>query len=113
MTDRQTSTGSQVRGQIQAGETGDIRPGFDPAAAPMETDAEAGGQAITAEQARIAIQDNLHLKPDIQENYAGAMREPETGYRVPKISKFNPVAIVLVVMIALGAGLVIFGVIGV
>jgi hypothetical protein len=41
MTDRKHPTGAQVRGQIQSGDTGDIRSGFDPAAAPMETDAEA------------------------------------------------------------------------
>jgi hypothetical protein len=32
-----------ARAAIQRGETGDKIPGFDPAAAPMETDAEAGG----------------------------------------------------------------------
>lgn len=35
--------GAQVRGDIQKGMTGDKVPGFDPAAAPMETDAEAAG----------------------------------------------------------------------
>jgi hypothetical protein len=35
-------TPSQDRGTIQAGATGDKTPGFDPAAAPLETDAEAG-----------------------------------------------------------------------
>lgn len=32
-----------ARASTQRGETGDKIPGFDPAAAPMETDAEAGG----------------------------------------------------------------------
>lgn len=36
-------TAAQVRGDIDKGLTGDKAPGFDPAAAPMETDAEAGG----------------------------------------------------------------------
>jgi hypothetical protein len=35
-------TPSQDRGRIQTGATGDKTPGFDPAAAPLETDAEAG-----------------------------------------------------------------------
>ena len=39
--DRQTA--ANVRGDIQKGRTGDKVPGFDPAAAPMETDAEAAG----------------------------------------------------------------------
>ncbi|WP_067216180.1 hypothetical protein [Stappia indica] len=36
-------TAANVRGDIQKGRTGDKVPGFDPAAAPMETDAEAAG----------------------------------------------------------------------
>ena len=43
------STGARARGAIQRGETGDKVPGFDPAAAPMETDAEAGGSSQPAE----------------------------------------------------------------
>ena len=34
---------AKQRGDIQAGKTGDKIPGFDPAVAPMETDAEASG----------------------------------------------------------------------
>jgi hypothetical protein len=37
-----------TRGDIQAGRTGDKTPGFDPAAAPMETDAEASGVSTPA-----------------------------------------------------------------
>jgi len=40
------SAGARIRGAIQKGETGDKVPGFDPAAAPMETDAEAGGSSF-------------------------------------------------------------------
>ena len=40
------SAGARIRGSIQKGETGDKAPGFDPAAAPMETDAEAGGSSF-------------------------------------------------------------------
>jgi hypothetical protein len=38
---------AQLRGDINSGKTGDKTPGFDPAAAPMETDAEAGGAPPT------------------------------------------------------------------
>jgi len=44
------SAGARERGAIQKGQTGDKVPGFDPAAAPMETDSEAGGQASTVTQ---------------------------------------------------------------
>lgn len=37
---------AQTRGRIQKGLDGDKVPGFDPAAAPLETDAEAGGLQI-------------------------------------------------------------------
>ncbi|MBJ6133793.1 hypothetical protein JAU75_13185 [Ochrobactrum sp. Q0168] len=37
------SEGSRLRGAIQKGRTGEKVPGFDPAAAPFETDSEAGG----------------------------------------------------------------------
>lgn len=40
-----TSEGSRIRGAIQKGKTGDKAPGFDPAAAPFETDSEAGGSS--------------------------------------------------------------------
>ncbi len=46
------STGARARGAIQRGETGDKVPGFDPAAAPMETDAEAGGNSQPAGDAQ-------------------------------------------------------------
>ena len=36
---------AQTRGRIQKGLDGDKVPGFDPAAAPLETDAEAGGSS--------------------------------------------------------------------
>jgi hypothetical protein len=53
----QSSTSEQLRDDIDSGRTGDKAPGFDPAAAPMNADAEAGGAAPTAAeiaQARLA-----------------------------------------------------------
>jgi hypothetical protein len=45
MTSQHATSELGVRAATQRGETGDKIPGFDPAAAPMETDAEAGGSA--------------------------------------------------------------------
>lgn len=43
------SSGARTRGAIQKGETGDKVAGFDPAVAPYETDAEAGGNPTLTE----------------------------------------------------------------
>ncbi|GCA53403.1 hypothetical protein KGO5_05874 [Sinorhizobium sp. KGO-5] len=48
------SNSAQVRGDIQHGRTGDKRRGFDPAAAPLETDDEAGGMPPGSEAVRNA-----------------------------------------------------------
>lgn len=45
----EAATGARVRGATQHGATGNIWPGFDPAAAPCETDAKAGGQSSPPE----------------------------------------------------------------
>jgi hypothetical protein len=55
MSKQKPSTAAQLRGDIDKGRTGDKAKGLDPAAAPMETDAEAGGAPPTVaeiEQAR-------------------------------------------------------------
>lgn len=46
MTDQDRQSELDVRAATQRGEAGDRIPGFDPAAAPMETDAEAGGESL-------------------------------------------------------------------
>lgn len=43
MSGRPEAGGIGDRAAVDRGETGDKMPGFDPAAAPMETDSEAGG----------------------------------------------------------------------
>ncbi|WP_409996100.1 hypothetical protein [Rhizobium leguminosarum] len=48
-------TAAEVRGRIQSGDSGDIRSGFDPAAAPLETDAEAAGQSMSHEEVETAL----------------------------------------------------------
>jgi len=47
---RPSANPAQVRGDIERGSTGDKLPGFDPAAAPLETDAEAGGEPLSPDQ---------------------------------------------------------------
>jgi hypothetical protein len=65
---------AQIRGDIQAGRTRDKRPGFDPAAAPLETDAEAGGVAFNAEDVRIARRQNQSNPGHENSSHATAMR---------------------------------------
>jgi hypothetical protein len=60
-------TAEQLRDDIDRGLTGDKAPGFDPAAAPMSADAEAGGAPpSTAEiaQARRAERRPGHARPN-------------------------------------------------
>ncbi|OAP39137.1 hypothetical protein AU381_08525 [Sinorhizobium glycinis] len=74
------SNPAQVRGDIQRGRTGDKRPGFDPAAAPLETDAEAAGTPLDAEATRNARAAQVHGKPtDRSTEFGDAMRPFETA----------------------------------
>lgn len=73
MTAEQNRTPSTDRGSIQTGMTEDKTPGFDPAVAPMETDAEAGG-------CRGAPAQSVRSGKPVFRNEAGfpnAMRRPE------------------------------------
>lgn len=47
MSKKRRPNAAQLRGDIDRGRAGDKAPGVDPAAAPMETDAEAGGAPPT------------------------------------------------------------------
>ncbi|TPI38193.1 hypothetical protein FJW07_17260 [Mesorhizobium sp. B3-1-9] len=67
-------TSAEARGEIQAGRTQDKTPGFDPAAAPQETDAEAGDVATSAQPAE-ARKSNFTN----QASFANAMRQPENA----------------------------------
>jgi hypothetical protein len=44
-----SAVGIRLQAAIDGGRTGDKVPGFDPAAAPLSTDEEAGGQGITTD----------------------------------------------------------------
>ncbi len=107
MTERDRATGAQVRGQIQSGKTGDIRPGFDPAAAPMETDAEAGGQPMSPDQARIAVEDHAGVRSDKHRNFDVAMREPGSAETSSQTGRLLPLGIVVIVLIVICMGLAV------
>ena len=68
----QIQAGQIQAGQVQAGMPEDKTPGFDPAAAPEETDAEAGDAANPARPAT-----RHEAKFTNQASFANAMRRPE------------------------------------
>lgn len=73
---------AQVRGDIQAGLTGDKRPGFDPAMAPLETDAEAGGVSLSRAEIETARHEQREGRPvDISGDSGTAMRPKFSGNR--------------------------------
>lgn len=65
---------AQVRGDIDRGRTGDKVKGFDPAAAPLETDAEAGGQPLVGQAAETAAQPVEAARGGDERSYGTAMR---------------------------------------
>lgn len=78
MSDQPRTGELDVRAATQRGETGDKIPGFDPAAAPMETDAEAGGAAFggTADGSAVAMS-----RPP--ETSTGSAMRPTMGEQAP------------------------------
>jgi hypothetical protein len=75
---KQKPTSAQLRGDINSGKTGDKTPGFDPAAAPMETDAEAGGAPPTAEEvAQARAQERRGIEG--KRNAASPQKTPDGG----------------------------------
>ncbi|MCX2721627.1 hypothetical protein [Roseibium salinum] len=105
------TTPSNVRGDIQRGLAGDKKPGFDPAAAPMETDAESGGTPTTAEAAATDRQAQWNPNPsDYQGSKASAMREfdtPPPRKAAWPVGKLLLVAIVIAILA--GAAALVFG----
>ncbi|MCO5733088.1 hypothetical protein [Rhizobium sp. SSA_523] len=101
-------TASQVRGDIQQGLTGDKRPGIDPAAAPMETDAEAGGAPPTPEEIAMARASQPRTPGNEQltsRNFDTAM-QPAKGTRTkrPSLPALVPALVALAVILALALG---------
>ncbi|MEX4010249.1 hypothetical protein [Neoaquamicrobium sediminum] len=84
---------AEVRGAIDAGLQGDKKPGFDPAAAPMETDAEAGTtrpESVGAlDDGRSGRTGRSHMQDsdgDAMRSMPGAKRSPVHGFLWPFLS---------------------------
>ncbi|MFP5078462.1 hypothetical protein ACLE20_14225 [Rhizobium sp. YIM 134829] len=108
MRDDKQPTAAQVRGAIQAGETGDIREGFDPAAAPMETDGEAGGSPMSPEQAQLALDTQRRpRREENQNNYDTAMRKPGSMETKPQGGTSPGFILRLVGFFVLGAAVIV------
>jgi hypothetical protein len=69
-----TANPAQVRGDIQSGVTGDKKVGFDPAAAPLETDSEAGGTPLSPEMVALTRVPVAPTSDDNQGSTGSAMR---------------------------------------
>ncbi|WP_416798209.1 hypothetical protein [Ciceribacter azotifigens] len=99
---RQTGdTAAQIRGDIQRGLTGDKRRGFDPAAAPLETDGEAAGTPLTAQEARLARVGERAGRPvDRSEDFDTAMRGDDEAVPRSLRSRHIALAILLALVVA-------------
>jgi hypothetical protein len=69
-----SQTSASERGAIDAGETGDKVAGFDPAAAPMETDAEAGGAPTVPDMT--TLYPGVAVEPDVNATSHGSAMRP-------------------------------------
>ncbi|MDK1490797.1 hypothetical protein QN219_12065 [Sinorhizobium sp. 7-81] len=105
------SNPAQVRGDIQRGRTGDKKRGFDPSAAPLETDDEAAGTPLTTEATGTArAGQRSDGQADASNEYGDAMRPLSTAEprRSPKYRLVLLMAAIVVVAgvfaLAVGAG---------
>lgn len=102
---------AQIRGDIQRGLTGDKRPGFDPAMAPLETDSEAGGHPLSAEEAQTAraTQRRNPAQHQRSRNFdvAMMMSDPALHKRRLSLSALLPLIVVLLVVAAVLLGVLL------
>lgn len=104
MTKDTSRTSAQVRGDIDRGMAGDKKPGFDPSAAPLETDAEAAATPMTGQMIEDAITGQYHPDPsDWQGSRADAMRpfDGEAPTKTPRHWKTFFVIVATVVIAGL------------
>jgi hypothetical protein len=99
---RREATSAELRHDIDSGRTGERSGGFDPAAAPLGTDAEAGGERTSA----------AALEQDRVSERAGARRDSArrnaaTPELTPDARLPRQPAIALAAAAGLGAGLLI------
>lgn len=93
---------AQIRGDIQRGLTGEKRAGFDPAAAPLETDAEAGGASATAAELQMSERAAQAGTGHAADSYQDAML-PVADARPPR--RLSPYVFFLIAFIVvLGGG---------
>ncbi|MBP2234700.1 hypothetical protein J2Z31_001190 [Sinorhizobium kostiense] len=103
---------AQIRGDVQHGRTGDKTRGFDPAAAPLETDAEAAGTPLTGEVTRNARAGQLRKKPaDISTEYADALRPLSDTERISPIRQWLWLALPIAAL-AIMLGILVYVAIG-
>jgi hypothetical protein len=102
MAAQRDQTPAKARGATQAGATQDKTPGFDPAAAPEETDAEAAGVPNPAAEARPRRQPKFTNEA----SFANAMRPVESQ---PDLQPGNnwPVLVIAAVVVVAAAVFVI------
>ncbi|TPM96606.1 hypothetical protein [Mesorhizobium sp. B2-1-3A] len=84
---------AENRGDIQSGTTGDKTPGFDPAAAPQETDAEAADAGTVPVPAATGTPAFAN-----QASFANAMRPPDDE-RTPSPARTGPVLVIAALVV--------------
>jgi hypothetical protein len=101
---------ANIRGDIQNGLSGDKKPGFDPAAAPLETDSEAGGAPLQAEHVAMTRDSQYH--PDMRDwqgTRATAMRHVDgQSHDAPRKRRSILLALMLLIGLVVIAGVVTF-----
>ncbi|WP_312794223.1 hypothetical protein [Tianweitania sp.] len=98
------ASASEVRGAIDKGQTGEKVAGFDPAASPMETDAEAGGAPTVGSDEAAAAQQPSSLPRANASTHGSAMRPfddaAHTKSNRPLLIYIGLIAVVAVVLLA-------------
>jgi hypothetical protein len=99
-TARRGATSAQLRDDIDSGRTGDKAPGFDPAAAPLGTDEEAGGTPPSPELIARARAAEARITADPRPNAAEPALAPDA--RVAKgASRGAPDGVMMAVLVGL------------
>lgn len=99
----------RTRGATQSGESNDKIPGFDPAAAPMETDGEAGGAAASPVDPAMPVGEAVRPSDT---SYATAMRPPDgvararSGWMTPLLA-YGPFLLIAIGALVIAAGFMI------
>lgn len=94
------ATAAQIKHDINSGCTGDKVPGFDPAAAPLGTDEEAGGAAYDPHLMASAREQELQGRPRV-ENPNAATPELQPNASAPRR---NHLVVALITAVATAAG---------